>query len=110
VLLDQRVAAGLGNIYAAEALWRARLSPLRPANMLTAADRSRLVRAIRGVLVRARRHRERYYGASPDGGAREGRFDVYDREGQPCRRCGAPIARITQAGRSTYLCPVCQAE
>jgi formamidopyrimidine-DNA glycosylase len=94
-LLDQRVIAGLGNIYAAEALWRARLDPQAPASSLTVAELARLLTAVRQVMRRAL-----------DGAAR---FAVYGREGEPCRRCRTSIARIVQAGRSTYFCPTCQA-
>jgi formamidopyrimidine-DNA glycosylase len=106
-LLDQRVVAGLGNIYAAEALWRARISPGAPADRLSAERVRRLHRAIRETLARARRSGARYR-ATVAGEERPGRFEVYDREGEPCRRCGAPIRRSVQAGRSTYYCPVCQ--
>lgn len=99
-LLDQRLVAGLGNIYAVEALWVARIDPRAPATSLTSVDAERLVRAMRVVLARA------------SGGSRNaessGRFAVYDREGKPCRRCGVAIDRIVQAGRSTYFCPACQ--
>jgi formamidopyrimidine-DNA glycosylase len=101
-LLDQRVVAGIGNIYAAEALWRAKIDPRVSASSLTSRDAARLVRAIRDVLSHF----------SDDGdastAARSPRFAVYDREGKPCRRCRTPIARIVQAGRSTYWCPGCQ--
>ena len=103
VLLDQRVVAGIGNIYAAEALWEARISPRAQASTLSAARRRALVDAIRAVLRRGRGTRSRY------GDAYEGRFRVYDREGEECARCGATIRRITQAGRSTYYCRKCQA-
>jgi formamidopyrimidine-DNA glycosylase len=107
-LLDQRVIAGLGNIYASEALHRARLSPLRPAaSIATAAGRPtaralRLARAIRTVLNEAIARRERPY--------RPGRFRVYDQESEPCPRsaCKGTVRRITQAGRATFYCPVCQ--
>jgi len=100
-LLDQRVVAGVGNIYAAEALWLARISPRAMAARLGPARRERLVRAIRQVLRRApaARYADRDVRA---------RWRVYDREGRPCRRCGAPVARIVQSGRSTYFCPRCQ--
>lgn len=100
-LLDQRVAAGVGNIYAAEALWQARIDPAAPANSLSASQVQDLAAAIRTVLGRARAGGRRY---------REGenRFQVYDREGEPCRRCGTPIERIVQAGRSTCFCSQCQ--
>ncbi|HEU4564856.1 MAG TPA: bifunctional DNA-formamidopyrimidine glycosylase/DNA-(apurinic or apyrimidinic site) lyase [Gemmatimonadaceae bacterium] len=102
-LLDQRVVAGIGNIYAAEALWRAGIDPRAVAARLSAARAARLLGAIRETLDRARRTPSRYYGA---GG--EPRFQVYDREGEPCRRCAAAIRRIVQGGRSTYYCPRCQ--
>ena len=99
-LLDQRLIAGIGNIYAAESLWRARIGPRRPANSLEPRERAALLRAIRSVIDRATGARYR------DGA--DGRFAVYDREGKPCRRCRTPIVRIVQAGRSTYFCPHCQ--
>ena len=107
-LLDQRVVAGVGNIYASEALHVARLSPKRAAS--TIAHRSgapresahRLAAAIQQVLRDAvARHEKAYRGS---------RFRVYEREGERCprRTCGGTIARITQAGRSTFYCPRCQ--
>jgi formamidopyrimidine-DNA glycosylase len=101
-LLDQGVVAGLGNIYAAEALWLARISPRARASSLSAARRTRLVRAIRDVLRRApaARYTDRENGAQ--------HWRVYDRAGKPCRRCGTRIARIIQGARSTYYCPKCQ--
>jgi formamidopyrimidine-DNA glycosylase len=103
VLLDQRVVAGLGNIYAAEALWQAGIDPRTPASSIGPARRARLLTAMRDVIARALGDPARY---SDDGG-RE-RFNVYDREGEPCHRCGASIRRIVQGGRSTYYCPRCQ--
>ena len=100
-LLDQRVAAGVGNIYAAEALWEARIDPTTPANSLGASQVRDLAAAIRTVLDRGRAGGRRYR----DG---EDRFQVYDREGEPCRRCGTAIDRIVQAGRSTCFCASCQ--
>jgi formamidopyrimidine-DNA glycosylase len=88
-LLDQRVVAGLGNIYATEALWLARIDPRRPASSLDRRELSRLVKAIRRVLDKG----------EP--------WSVYDREGQRCPRCGGTIERFTQAGRSTYWCSGC---
>ena len=108
-LLDQRVVAGLGNIYAAEALHLAGLSPKRRASTIATASGAprepavRLAAAIKKVLARAieRQSRASY---------RDDRFRVYDREGQACRRagCGGEIRRMTQAGRSTFYCPLCQ--
>lgn len=99
-LLDQRLIAGLGNIYAAEALWHARVSPASPANALTRKEVASLLSAIRRVIDRATG--ARYTDSSVS------RLAVYDREGKPCRRCRTPIERIAQAGRSTYYCPMCQ--
>jgi formamidopyrimidine-DNA glycosylase len=101
-LLDQSLVAGLGNIYAAEALWLAKIDPRTPAASLGPARRTRLVQAIRHVLRRApaARYTDR------ENGARQWR--AYDREGNPCRRCGTPIKRIVQATRSTFYCPHCQ--
>ena len=107
-LLDQRLVAGVGNIYASEALHHARLSPRRRASTIasrTGGPREgaiRLVAGIKAVLRQAIARQEQAY--------RTGRFRVYEREGQPCLRRGCPgiIRRITQAGRSTYYCPACQ--
>ncbi len=102
-LMDQSVIAGLGNIYAAEALWEAEMDPRRPAAKASRATLEKLVAAIRLVLSPKKRLPGRYTdtrGAS--------RFAVYDREGEICRRCGGTIERIVQAGRSTYFCASCQ--
>jgi len=108
-LLDQRVVAGLGNIYAAEALHVARLSPERQASTIatpSGAPREsarRLVAAIKQVLTEAIDRQSKHV-------YRSSRFRVYDREAERCRRglCGGTIARRTQAGRSTFFCPRCQ--
>ena len=107
-LSDQRVVAGLGNIYVSEALHRARLSPKRRASTLvTRSGEPRpplldLVEAIRQVLKQAIKHQYRTGSDDP--------FLVYDHEGEPCPRrgCGGTIRRIVQGGRSTFFCPVCQ--
>jgi formamidopyrimidine-DNA glycosylase len=101
VLLDQRVIAGLGNIYAAESLWHSHLSPTTRASNLTPKQAATLLANIRKVIDRATG--ARYTDTSVS------RLAVYDREGKPCRRCRTPIERMTQAGRSTYYCPKCQA-
>jgi formamidopyrimidine-DNA glycosylase len=101
---DQAVAAGIGNIYASEALWRARIDPRAPASSLGPATLARLVTAVRQTLRLAMRDTPRYC----DEGF-SGRFQVYDREGERCRRCGGTVRRLVQAGRSTYWCPACQA-
>ena len=100
-LLDQRLVAGLGNIYAAESLWRARISPFAPCSTLDRPAIVKLRKAIAAVLVRATGSRY-----TDDDTVT---LDVYDREGLPCRRCGTLIERVVQAGRSTYYCPRCQA-
>jgi len=112
VLLDQRVVAGLGNIYADEALWRARVSPLRPANGLSDEEVARLVRAVRASLrtgVERQGSTLRDY-AAPDGssGSMQAEFRVYGRDGKPCPRCRTTIAKTRVGGRGTWFCPLCQ--
>jgi formamidopyrimidine-DNA glycosylase len=102
-LMDQKVLAGLGNIYAAESLWRAKISPKAIASSISKARLEKLVEAIHEVLEAENRPPGRY--TETEG--RE-RFAVYDREGDSCSRCGTKIRRIPQAGRSTYYCPHCQ--
>ena len=113
-LLDQRTVAGLGNIYVDEALWRARIHPLRPANDLDTDELRRLHRAIRTTLERgiARQGSTLRDYAAPDGayGSMQDEFRVYGRDGEPCERCGTPIAKIRVAGRGTWFCPQCQAD
>jgi len=112
MLLDQRIVAGLGNIYVCEALFRAGIDPCKAAGKVTRPALARLVPAIKDVLgeaIEAGGSTLRDY-AQPDGqlGYFSKRFDVYGREGQPCSRCGAPIGRIVQGGRSTWFCQKCQ--
>ena len=112
MLLDQRIVAGLGNICVCEALFRAGISPIKAAGKVSAAALERLVPEIRSVLreaIAAGGSTLRDY-AQPDGelGYFSKRFDVYDREGRSCVRCGAPIKRIVQGGRSTWHCAKCQ--
>jgi formamidopyrimidine-DNA glycosylase len=112
VLLDQRVVAGVGNIYADEALFEARLHPARAARGLDAASADRLRRAVERVLTRAIGRRgstiRDYVGGSGLRGEYQNEFRVYGRTGLPCPRCGAPVARVRLAGRSTHFCPACQ--
>ncbi|MHB8837851.1 MAG: Fpg/Nei family DNA glycosylase [Gemmatimonadaceae bacterium] len=103
VLLDQRVVAGLGNIYVAEALFRARVHPASAAKSLTPTQLRALVRGIKAAIADGFARQGRYRS-----GQRERPFSVYDREGRACTRCRTPIQRISQAGRSTYFCPACQ--
>ena len=111
-ILDQRAAAGMGNIYADEALWRARIHPLIPAGELTRDDIRRLHRGIKDAL-RAGIARQgttlRDY-RTPTGarGSMQGELRVYGRTDEPCFRCGAPIAKTRAAGRGTWYCPTCQ--
>ncbi|MDE2434880.1 MAG: bifunctional DNA-formamidopyrimidine glycosylase/DNA-(apurinic or apyrimidinic site) lyase [Sphingomonadales bacterium] len=112
VLLDQRIIAGLGNIYVCEALFRAGIDPRKAAGAVSAPALKRLVPAIREIIaeaIEAGGSTLRDY-ARPDGelGYFSKRFDVYDREGQACSRSHGPIARIVQGGRSTWFCPACQ--
>lgn len=112
VLLDQTVWAGIGNIYASEMLWEARIDPRASAARLSSARLERIIEAVPRVLQRAldRGGTTLRNFASPDGipGAYQKEFRVYEREGEPCRRCGRPLRRIVQAQRSTYFCATCQ--
>ena len=109
LLLDQRIVAGIGNIYADEALFRARIHPLRPGGSLTPDEVERLVGAVKAVLTQAlaemgttlRDYRR------PDGsvGEFQNSLQVFRRTGEPCPSCGAPIQRIVVGGRSTHFCP-----
>lgn len=107
-LLDQRRLAGLGNIHAAEALWRARLSPLRASSSLTAAEWRRLATAIRAVIRFALAREDDEDIAYVEEPGTPNPFRVYGRAGKPCLRCGASIKSVRQAGRTTYFCPRCQ--
>jgi formamidopyrimidine-DNA glycosylase len=111
-LLDQRTLAGMGNIYVDEALWRARIHPLRAAETLDTPELRRLHRGI----VAALEHGIARQGSTlrdyrlPDGasGSMQDEFLAYGRDGEPCGRCGTPIAKIRVAGRGTWFCPRCQ--
>jgi formamidopyrimidine-DNA glycosylase len=111
-LLDQRRLAGVGNIYADEALWRARLHPLRPAGELTSGEIGALHRGIRAALKAgiARQGATLSNYRTPDGkkGRMQEEFRVYGRAGEPCERCGSPIEKIRAGGRGTWYCPACQ--
>jgi formamidopyrimidine-DNA glycosylase len=111
-VLDQRVIAGVGNIYASEALWRAKLRPTMRTQRLTAASADRLAAAIREVIERALANGGTTFSdfVAADGAAGENAeyLWVYDRAGQPCMRCRAAIKRSVLQGRATYYCPTCQ--
>lgn len=107
VLLDQSVVAGVGNIYASEALWRARIHPALVSSQIDHGQLRMLAAGIRQVMRNALRRASRYFGANESNEASP-RFAVYGRAGDPCRRCGTNIERIRQSGRSTYFCPNCQ--
>jgi formamidopyrimidine-DNA glycosylase len=123
-LLDQSLVAGVGNIYASEALHRAGVSPRRAARKVTRAQAEQLHAGIREVLAEAiqfgstipldwagtgKRDGLFYYGQPPETSTYyTERLRVYDRAGQPCGKCGAKIRRLVQAARSTFYCPACQ--
>ncbi|MCS6778564.1 MAG: bifunctional DNA-formamidopyrimidine glycosylase/DNA-(apurinic or apyrimidinic site) lyase [Geminicoccaceae bacterium] len=111
-LMDQRLLVGIGNIYANEALFRARLSPRRLAGSIGPTRAARLVRAIRETLeaaiAKGGTSLRDYVQANGELGNFQNDFAVYERAGAPCPACGRPIRRIVQAGRATYFCPRCQ--
>ena len=112
VLLDQRVMAGLGNIYTDEVLHRAGLSPLLPARELNIEEAGKLAKTIRRVLREAIRRKgttlSDYRDAEQNRGGFQSFLLVYGRQGEDCLRCGGPIHKIRAAGRGTYFCPRCQ--
>ncbi len=111
LLVDQAFLAGVGNIYADEALWRARLHPLRSAATLRRDDERRLYLAVREVLAEAVERRgssvDDYTAPEGDGSMQE-HLDVYQRTGEACTRCGHPIKRFVLGIRSTHFCSFCQ--
>jgi formamidopyrimidine-DNA glycosylase len=108
-LMDQAVVAGLGNLHAAEALWRAGIDPRLPAESIVAERHAKLADAVRAQLLAGlellEQDEEIVY--VEDAGA-PNPFPLYQRGGEPCARCGAPVAKFTQAGRTTWWCPGCQ--
>jgi formamidopyrimidine-DNA glycosylase len=111
-LLDQKLIAGLGNIYVDEALHAAGIYPILRADRLTRQQAGKLVASIKTVLKRALRHRGSTLRDFVDADGLEGAFQklhrVYDRNGRPCLTCGVPIRRVVLGGRSTHFCPTCQ--
>ena len=111
-LMDQRLIAGIGNIYACEILFAARIDPRRPAGSLTIAEWRKVGKAAAVILRRAVACRgttvsdwRDLFGRS---GTNQEHLEVYSRQGEPCGRCGSSIERISQSGRGTWLCPGCQ--
>lgn len=111
-LLDQRRVAGIGNIYAVEALWYAQIHPARPANSVTAGEAAKLRDALRRILRESIEARgttiSDYRDSKGEAGNFGGRLKVYGREGEPCPRCGTTIERIVLSNRSAFFCPHCQ--
>lgn len=111
-LLDQRHVAGIGNIYADEALFRAKIHPLKPAGRLRREELGRLRDGIVATLEEGIRSFgasiDDYRDANGDSGQMQERFLVHLREGEPCPRCGSAVRKLRAAGRGTYICPKCQ--
>ena len=111
LLLDQRVVAGVGNIYADEALWEARIHPLTPGGRLGAVRAARVHDAVIAVLERGIDAQgasiDTYRSVDGTPGSMQERFNVFDRAGEPCPRCGSVIVKTRVAQRGTYLCPRC---
>ena len=113
-MLDQALVAGIGNLYASEILFRARIDPARPADQIADDEAARLSRAARTVLREAIRHEGStlsdgtYRNALNQAGGYQNSHRVYDRAGEPCPSCQALIVRVVQAQRSTFFCPACQ--
>ncbi len=118
LLLDQSFVAGIGNIYADEALWEARIHPMRRSRSITAAEVRALHRAIRVVLERGLKNlgtslgtgKANFYSVGRRRGRNIDRLKVFRRTGLPCPRCGAAVTRIVVGQRSTHLCAKCQVE
>lgn len=112
LVMNSHLVVGVGNIYASEALFRAGIRPGRAAKSLTRDDCGRLVKAIRAVLAMAIRFGgttlRDYVGADGKPGYFRRKLHVYERAGEPCRRCATPIRQTIQGQRSTYYCPECQ--
>ena len=111
-LLDGRILAGIGNIYACEILFAAKIHPATPAGRLSLKDWGRILKETRRILKEAIRQGgttvDNFLNSRGEAGLFQVQLLVYGREGEPCRRCGATIARLVQAGRSSFYCPGCQ--
>jgi len=112
LLLDQTFVAGIGNIYADEILWQARIHPERPVDTLNSREQGKLYRAIKEILARAVEHRGTTLRDYVDGEGKPGGYQallaVHGRENEPCPSCGSLIVRVKNGGRSSYYCPCCQ--
>jgi formamidopyrimidine-DNA glycosylase len=112
LIMNSKLVVGVGNIYASEALFRAKIRPRRPARSLTRMEAGRLVKAIRSVLAMAIRvggtTLRDYVGADGSPGYFRQKLYVYERKGQPCRDCRTAVRQLTQGQRATYYCPTCQ--
>jgi formamidopyrimidine-DNA glycosylase len=112
ILMDQQKISGIGNIYASEILFAARVSPTRLANSLTDQEITKVFQSAKAVLKNAIKHRGTTFSDYVDTSGQKGNFSkllqVYEREGEPCSVCGGMIKNIKIAGRSTYFCPKCQ--
>ena len=112
LLMDQRFVSGVGNIYAAEALFKAKISPFRPALSLSDKEKKTLFLNIRKTLDEAIKYKgssvDQYVTVSGEKGDYASHHKVYDREGKPCLVCKSPIKRISLGGRGTYFCGRCQ--
>lgn len=112
LLLDQSLVAGIGNIYADESLWRAGIHPLRPASSLgdaeIAALHAGILASLRAALANGGSTLRDYRNSYGQAGENQEHFNVYDRAGCPCPRCGEPVIRLVVAQRGTHICPACQ--
>jgi len=112
LLMDQTFISGVGNLYAAEALFRARIHPERPAQSLTLPEAKCLLQALNKTLAEAIKHKgssvDQYLRLSGEPGDYVRYHKVYDRQGKPCFVCHSPIRRTSLGGRGTYFCPRCQ--
>lgn len=112
LIMDQTFISGVGNLYAAESLFRARIHPARPASSLSEKEKENLFKEIKDTLQEAIEHKgssvDQYVQLSGLPGGYVRYHKVYDREGKPCLRCKSPIKRIALGGRGTYFCPRCQ--
>ncbi len=112
ILMNQKIIAGIGNIYSDEILWQAKIHPFKPAGKLTVDELKIIYKATRDILKKAVKLRGSSISDYRDASGKPGGYSkirlVYQREGEPCRRCQAPIKRVKIGGRSAHYCPKCQ--